>query len=235
VGGFFVSRIMRHWLVFFLLFTFALQAQVRLEPNRANTIISKAISRKAQNNPQQKLSSFAFKSYTKLIVTANPDSIRGELDTVVKRKFLGKRYKKVDSTQYKFKKFICRQHFFETEKVSEFQFDGDNLKETIIGTKMSGFREPIYEVLGFNLQSFSIYDDYYELFETQYNSPIANDARSGYRYTLLDSVNIEDRKIYRIGFVNKKKRKKAGLEGILYIDAENFATTMKTSGFRERR
>jgi hypothetical protein len=223
VGGFFVSTVMKYWLVFLLLLTFASQAQNRVVKNTAERIIRNAVKNKPANNPEKKLASFAFKSYTKLIVTANPDSIRGELDTVVKRKFLGKRYKKVDSTQYKFKRFICRQHFFETEKVSQYQYDGDNLKETVIGTKMSGFREPIYEVLGFNLQSFSIYDEHYELFETKYNSPIASDALSDYQYTLLDSTQIEGRKIYRIAFANKKKRKKVGLEGTLYIDSENFA------------
>src|ERR1700754_2307759 len=118
---------MKYWPLFLFLFTCAMQAQNNAGEIRTNQIIRNAIRHKAQNNPQEKLSSFSFKSYTKLIVTADPDSIRGELDTVVKRKFLGlgKRYKKVDSTQYKFKKYICRQHFFETEKVSQYQFDGN--------------------------------------------------------------------------------------------------------------
>lgn len=213
---------MKHWLLLLFFLTFAAQAQKTMG-NRADGIIRKASRNRDANNPEKRLKSFAFKSYTKLIVTADPDSIRGKLDTVTRRKFLGKCYKKIDSTQYKFKQFICRQHFFETEKVSQFQFDGKNRKETIIGTKMSGFREPIYEVLGLNLQSFSIYDENYELLETKYNSPLAADALSDYRYELLDSVKIEDRKVYRISFVNKKKRKKAGLQGVLYIDAENFA------------
>ncbi|HLA54846.1 MAG TPA: DUF5686 family protein [Flavobacterium sp.] len=214
---------MKQWIVLFLFFTLASQAQQAVDHNPGKAIIKKTIRGRNANNPEKKLKSFTFKSYSKLIVSANPDSIPGKLDTVSKRKFLGKRYTKIDSTQYKFKKFIRRQHFFETEKVSQYQFDGNNLKETIIGTKMSGFREPIYEVLGFNLQSFSIYDEYYELFETKYNSPIASDAFSDYQYQLLDSVTIEGRKTYRVAFKNKKKRKKAGLEGILYIDSSSFA------------
>ncbi len=217
----FLFDAMKKWLIFFLFLTFALQAQNRVDENPANKIIRRAIRNKPANNPERKLQSFAFKSYTKLIVTSNPDSIRGQLDTVVKRKFFGKRYTKIDSTQYKFKKFVRRQHFFETEKVSQYQYDGTHLKETVIGTKMSGFREPIYEVLGFNLQSFSIYDENYELLETKYNSPIAGDAFSDYRYRLLDSVNVEGRKAYRVAF--HSKRKKAGLEGVLFIDSETYA------------
>ncbi|RZJ63116.1 MAG: carboxypeptidase-like regulatory domain-containing protein, partial [Flavobacterium sp.] len=120
------------------------------------------------------------------------------------------------------KKFVTRQHFFETEKVSEFQFDGTTLKETVIGTKMSGFKEPVYEVLGFDMQSFSVYDQYYELFETKYYSPIAREAFSDYRYQLLDSTLIDGRKTYKISFRDKKKRERSSLQGVLYIDAENY-------------
>jgi hypothetical protein len=214
---------MKKWLVLWLFLTFAMQAQQGVETNPATATIKKTIRNRAVNNPERKLKSFAFKSYAKLIVTAHADSIRGKLDTVTKRKFLGKRYTKIDSTQYKLKKFISRQHFFETEKVSQYQFDGTTLKETIIGTKMSGFREPIYEVLGFNLQSFSIYDEYYELFETKYRSPVARDALKDYQYEMLDSTRIDGRKVYRIAFKNKKENKKAGLQGMLYIDSESFA------------
>jgi hypothetical protein len=214
---------MKHWPFLLLFFTLALQAQQRIEKNPANPIIRKVIRNKPANDPQKKLKSFAFKSYTKLIVTANPDSITGAIDTVSKRKFFGKGYKKVDSTEYKFKKIIARQHLFETEKVSDYQFDGRRMKETVTGIKMSGFSEPIYEVIGFNLQSFSIYDEHYELFETKYNSPVARDAMKDYRYRLLDSVMLEGRKVYHISFKNKTKDGKAGLAGDLYIDAENFA------------
>ena len=112
---------------------------------------------------------------------------------------------------------------FQTERVSQFQYRGKELKETILGTKMAGFKQPIYEILSVNLQSFSIYDSHYELFETLYKSPISDNALKDYRYKLLDSTEIQGRKSYLIYFKNKKKSNEAGLEGVLYIDAENFA------------
>lgn len=218
---------MKQLILLFFFSTLALQAQQRVggktNEREVVSIIRKTIGSKSVNDPQSRLKSFQFRAYNRLIVTANPDSIRGHLNTVTKRKFLGKHYSKIDSTQYKFKKYIRRQHFFETEKVSQYQFDGTKLKETIIGTKMSGFREPIYEVLGFNLQSFSIYDENYELFETKYKSPISRNAMTVYDYQLLDSVSIEGRKTYKIGFRHKRKNKKLDLQGVLYIDSELFA------------
>ena len=153
--------------------------------NPALAIIRQVIENKNNNNPQKKLSSFEFKSYNKLIVTANPDSIDGRIDSVFVEKSIGKQFSKIDSSDYKFKEIISKQHLFQTEKVSQYQFSNTKLKETILGTKMAGFKQPIYEIIAFNLQSFSIYDSSYELFETKYNSPIANDALKDYNYKLL--------------------------------------------------
>jgi len=188
--------------------------------NPANAIITKVIQQKNNNNPQLKLSSFQFKSYTKLLVTANPDSIIGKIDTVFVDAITKNKIIKIDSSDYKFKKIVDKQHLFLTEKVSQFQFEKPHLKETILGTKMAGFKEPIYELLGFSLQSFSIYDDKYELFETKYKSPISKAALKEYRYKILDTLVIENREILLLYFKNKNKK---GLEGLLYIDNENHA------------
>lgn len=189
--------------------------------NPANAIISKVIKEKDSNNPQKKLRSFQFKSYNKLLVTANPDSIVGKIDTVFVNAVSKEKIAKIDSSDYKFKKIIDKQHLFLTEKVSQFQFEKPLLKETIIGTKMAGFKEPIYELLGFSLQSFSIYDDKYELFETKYKSPVSNTALKEYRYKILDTVSIDNREIIVLYFKNKISSK--GLEGLLYVDNKNHA------------
>jgi len=189
--------------------------------NPANAIIAKVIREKQHNNPQKKLQTFQFKSYNKLLVTANPDSIVGKIDTIFVNAVTRDKIAKIDSSDYKFKKIIDKQHLFLTEKVSQFQFQKPILKETILGTKMAGFKEPIYELLGFNLQSFSIYDDKYELFETKYKSPISNTALKEYRYKILDTTSIDKRVVIVLYFKNKISNK--GLEGLLYVDSENFA------------
>ena len=187
----------------------------------ANTLVANVIAHKNDNNPQKKLKSFEFKSYNKLVVTANPDSIVGKIDTLYFEPNSREKIVKIDSSDYKFKKIISKQHLFLTEKVSQFQFEKPLLKETIIGTKMAGFKEPIYELLGFGLQSFSIYDDKYELFETKYKSPISKNALQEYRYEILDTTKIDNRAVIVVYFKNKISTK--GLEGLLYIDQKQFA------------
>jgi len=191
--------------------------------NPALAIIRKTIANKTSNNPATRLTSFDFKSYTKLIVSANPETISGVVDSVFIKKNEREIFSKIDSTNYKFKETVTKRHLFQTEKVSQYQFDGIKLKETILGTKMAGFKQPVYEILSFNLQSFSVYDKNYELFETKYKSPIADGATNDYNYKLLDTLAIDGRLSYMIYFKNKKERKAAGLEGILYIDQNNYA------------
>lgn len=201
--------------------TDALPEVVISAENPANDIIRKVILGKNNNNPLKKLQTFQYKTYNKLLVTANPDSISGKIDTIFADFTTKDKIDKIDSSDYKFKKLITKQHLFLTEKVSQFQFEKPLLKETILGTKMAGFKEPIYELLGFSLQSSSVYDDKYELFETKYKSPIADKALKEYRYKILDTTTIANRNVVVVYFKNKISRK--GLEGLLYIDLENFA------------
>ncbi|HJY12908.1 MAG TPA: DUF5686 family protein, partial [Flavobacterium sp.] len=55
-----------------------------------------------------------------------------------------------------------------------------------------------------------------------HESPISNNALADYNYKLLDTVAIKGRNTYMIYFKNKKRRSNR-LEGVLYIDQENFA------------
>ena len=188
--------------------------------NPALAIIRNAIKNRNNNNPEKKLDSFQFNAYTKTIVTANPDSIKGSIDSVFVLKKSKLKFTKIDSSDYKFKKIISQRHLFQIEKVSQFQFNEQGLKQNVLGMKMSGFKQPIYEVLGLTLQSFSVYDTKYELLETKYKSPITANSFTDYSYKLLDSTTIQKRKTYVIYF--KNKRKTTGLSGLLYIDGTNF-------------
>ncbi|TRW26629.1 carboxypeptidase-like regulatory domain-containing protein [Flavobacterium zepuense] len=190
--------------------------------NPANEIMGRAIRRKVINDPQRKLSSFTYKTYDRLIVTADPDSISSKLDSVFVYEKIGKRFAKVDSTGFKFKKLIDRRHLYQTEKISEYKFNrGQGLKQEVLATRMAGFKQPLYEFIGLKLQSYSVYTDKIDLLETKYAGPMANDALSEYNYKILDTVSINKRQAYMIYFVPKHRGKKK-LSGILYIDTYNY-------------
>lgn len=185
-------------------------------------IMAAVVRLRMLNDPRQKLSSFRFSAYNNLVITANPDSITTVIDSVYALQKQLRVFSKLDSSNYKFNRLISRRHLFQTEKVSRFEYAGGRLKETIIGTRMAGFRQPLYELIGFHLQSFSVYDDRYELLETQYESPVTARGLSDYRYLLLDTITYGGRQVFTIHFKPKRNRK-AGLQGLLYVDSRNYA------------
>ncbi|WP_026978493.1 DUF5686 family protein [Flavobacterium tegetincola] len=197
--------------------------EVAIGNHPATKIMERVLTNKILNDPQKKLKFFNFKVYNKLVITANPDSINGTLDSIFVTNRGVRKFVALDSTDYTFKKIISKQHIYQTEKISKVQFDGTHFKETVEATKMAGFKKPIYELIGLKLMSFSIYEDQYDLLETKFNGPLGPTALDDYSYKLLDTLSIQKRKVYLIFFANKKRKKENGLHGVLYIDAENYA------------
>ena len=171
--------------------------------------------------PEKALESFEYKNYEYIQVTANPDSISGEIEKKYKRNIFGKQILKLDSTNYKFKKLVEKSHIYQTEKVNLIQYNQFSSKETVLATRMAGFKEPLYEFLGLKLISYSVYENPFELLEIPLQNPISNYGRKLYTYHLLDSTEIQNRKVYRIYFEPKKLRANR-LRCLLYIDAETF-------------
>ncbi|MFZ2284526.1 MAG: DUF5686 family protein [Lutibacter sp.] len=202
------------------------EVQIVAKENPALQIIRNTIRNKAKNNIEKSLNSFKFNTYTKILVTANPDSISGNIDTVFVLKDGQKEFKNLDSSNYKFKKEIDKQHLYISEKISEFQFEkGKNKTEVVLASRMAGLKQPIYEFLAITFQDFSFYNEFYVLAGTKYINPIADNALKHYNYKILDTVKTESGNSILIYFKPKELKETLGIEGVLYIDNQNFALT----------
>lgn len=189
--------------------------------NQVNLIIKKVIENKPKNQPEKALNTFEYKNYEHLLVSANPDSISSKIDTIYKKKLFGTKKLQLDSTNYKFKKLVEKQHIYQTEKVNLIQHNNDGTKETIIASRMAGFKKPLYEYLGLNLVSYTLYDNQLEILEIPIQNPISSYGRKMFVFKIVDTVKIEDRNVYRIYFQHKKLNSNS-LRGLLYVDAENY-------------
>ncbi|TGD57270.1 DUF5686 family protein [Flavobacterium humi] len=209
--------------LFFLpLFIFSLiatHAIAQVQTISTDSIIRRTIYNKTVNNPP----AFEFTAYNKLIITADPDLIEGNIDSVFVTKRSRKIFSRIDSSDCVFKKIISKQHLYVTEKISKFRHSGQILKETILATRMAGFKEPIFEYFSLQLQPFSLYDDTYSLVEKEYPSPISQKGYRQYNYTYAGTVWLENRLVHKITFAPKKKTKTGKLEGILYLDSEKLS------------
>ncbi len=190
----------------------------------AKKIIQKAIENKNKNNISKSLNSFEYRVYNKLLVTANPDSIDGKLDSVFVLRNDKSIFKNIDSTNYKFKNQIQKQHLYISEKVAQHKFKrGKNKKEIILGSRMAGFNDPVYEVLALNIEDLSFYDEVYTLLGTNYINPLAKNALKKYNYKILDTVTRGKHRAYIIYYKPKRKNEFVGLEGVLFINSESYA------------
>ena len=194
--------------------------------NPALEIIKNTIKNKSKNNIEKSLNSFKFNTYNKILVTANPDSIDGKVDSVFVIKKGEKTFKKLDSSNYKFKKEIDKQHLYISEKISEFNFQkGKKKKEVILASRMAGLKQPIYELLAITFQDFSFYNEFYTIAGTKYTNPIAKNALKQYNYKILDTVTTESGNSILIYFKPKEKKEFLGIEGVIYIDTQSFSIT----------
>jgi hypothetical protein len=134
------------------------KSQEMFTESNVNAIIKKVIHNKFSNQPEKALSTFEYKNYEHLLVTAHPDSISGKIDTVIKKRLFGKKRIKLDSTNYKFKKIVEKQHLYQTEKINLIQHNLKGTKETVLASRMAGLKKPLYEYLGLNLVTYSLYD-----------------------------------------------------------------------------
>ncbi|WP_175418845.1 DUF5686 and carboxypeptidase-like regulatory domain-containing protein [Aureibaculum algae] len=193
--------------------------------NPALAIIRNTIKNRDKNNISKALQTYKYKLYNKLLVTANPDSISGTIDSVFVKKNDSLVFVALDSANYNFKKQINRHHLYITEKVAEHTFQrGKNKKETILATRMAGFKNPIYEFLALDIESFSFYDEVYTLLGNNYINPLAKNALKKYNYKILDTIyNKQGGASYMIHYKPKQKKDVVGLEGVLYIHENSFA------------
>ncbi|GAA4273909.1 DUF5686 family protein [Aquimarina gracilis] len=175
--------------------------------NIAAKIIKEAIQKKNQNNPQKSLNSYRYKSYNKFTIT---EDNRATLDTP-------------DSTHVDIKQLINKAHSFLSEKISTHQFSKKaGEKETVLATRMTGFKEPIYNILGIKVQSNSLYNEDYTIFQDKYIGPLSNRALRNYYYKILDTTQ-DKNPAFVILFQPRKSKQHASLEGVLYIDMKTLA------------
>ncbi|MBK6833697.1 MAG: carboxypeptidase-like regulatory domain-containing protein [Bacteroidetes bacterium] len=188
-------------------------AEVVVEPgvNPALRIMKQVAKNVDMNNPH-KMQSFSYSSYNKMFVTgdvaASEDSIKG-FD---------------EGNKMAMQKFFSKQHLFLTESVSkrEFLFPSFN-NETVLASRVSGFKAAPFTLLATQMQSFSFYDTWVNVFDVNYLNPIDGVAIKKYSYTLEDTLYDKKDTVFIISFKPKVGKNFKGLKGVLYINTNQFA------------
>ncbi|MFB6257891.1 MAG: DUF5686 family protein [Flavobacteriales bacterium] len=114
---------------------------------------------------------------------------------------------------------------FMTESLSRYYFrrDPEEKKEVIKASKVSGVKnKSVSQFLGDMYQNVNIYDNYINIFEKNFVSPIADFGKGFYKYYLLDSVKIDGHRCFKIRFMPRRKQELT-FDGTMWVDDTTYA------------
>ncbi|PWH85672.1 DUF5686 family protein [Brumimicrobium oceani] len=180
--------------------------------NPAHRIIQNVMDNKKQNDPMRN-DAFTYDSYSKLYIT-------GELKENVKRDTMS------DTSMINTMEFLDKQYIFLTETKATRTFSPPNYdKEVVSAYNVSGVKDPLFATLVNQFQSFSFYDNNFELNQDEYINPIAPGGLRRYLFILEDTLihpSTQDT-TYTIKFRPRKGKIFDGLSGYLYIRTSAWA------------
>lgn len=190
---------------------------------RALEILRKVNDNYDQNSPKS-LQSYSFKSYEKISLDLDEDSIKAYNSFVENRidsiKNLPQREMKAEEKKDSLEsvnimKLMGTSKMFLWERASEFIYsDQRGEKINILDNKISGMKEPIYELIAFRSNRSDVPKE------------IKEENRNLYRFFLTDSIEIDGRQNYVIRFREvgyKKIQNNRKFNGYLYVDKESYA------------
>lgn len=185
--------------------------------NPAHRIIDKAIENRKKNNPTEN-DPFRYNSYSKFIFTADPETVGSISDTTT------------DSTEIKIRKFFSNQHLFILESASTRTFIPPSRdKEEITAYKVSGFSDPAFSTFANETQSFSFYENQFQLLGKSYINPIALGGTKRYLFIMEDTTIVNTDTTFTIFYRPRKGRNFEGMTGHLYINSNGFAIEKVTA------
>ncbi len=185
--------------------------------------ILKKVNENFKNNSPKSLDSYSFKSYEKISVDLDEDSIKYYNQYLDKRVdslkqlpviAMSAKKKKDSLEEIKMMEVVKQSKFFLWERASEFLFSqryGEKIN--ILDNRVSGLQQPVYEMMALRSNRDRIPRE------------VREENRSLYRYFLTDSIEIDGRKNYVIRFRRTSKNitpRNRKFSGYLYVDAENF-------------
>lgn len=172
--------------------------------NPAWRIMKKVIENKDLNNPE-KLPSFSYQCYNKLIADLKLNS-------------------KDPKDSIGFKEFMAGKHLFIMENITRRKFISPDLSdEEVLATQVSGFKNPMFASVATEMQPFSFYQDDIKLLNVHYLNPISLGSLKKYKFKIEDSYIKEKDTVFIISYEPQKNKNFDGLKGVLYVNSNKYA------------
>ncbi|MCB9224716.1 MAG: DUF5686 family protein [Crocinitomicaceae bacterium] len=187
--------------------------------NPAFEILRKIKAHKKENDPE-KLESYECEVYNKMQFDVNKLGQNFEDRKAFNKMKVINDYVEVDTAgDGKYLPFLL------TESISDYYFKKSPVqrKEVIKANRITGIDYlQLQQFTGDLHQNVNIYDNYIELFNKEFMSPIADGGRAFYKYYMQQPDTLDGVPCYRMQFVPKRKGD-AVFEGEIWIDDSTYA------------
>lgn len=185
--------------------------------NPAHRIIDHAIENRKVNNPVDN-DAFRYESYSKFIFDINEEALASIPDSTK------------DTSLIRIKSFFNQQYLFLLESASIRTFMPPSRdKEEITAYKVSGFTDPSFSTFANEMQSFSFYENQFQLLGKTYINPIAFGGTKRYLFVLEDTTVVGRDTTFTIFYRPRKGRNFEGMTGRLYINTNGWAIEKVTA------
>ena len=188
--------------------------------NPAHEILKKVCENKAKNNPSR-FTEYACQTYTKMEIDVT--NVKPEFKNRKLQKNFGFIFNHMDTSVITGKAYLP---VMISEASADYYYRKSPAlsREVVKASRISGIEED-YTLAQFtgNLHvSINLYDNYIDIFEVRFASPLSDHGLMYYKYYLVDSLEINGRKTYTIRF-HPKSFSTPVLDGEVHIDSTTWA------------
>lgn len=119
---------------------------------------------------------------------------------------------------------LKNQHFFLAESLIErnYKFPGKK-NDLLLASKISGFKDPFFQVVLSQMLSFSFYDEKYILLYGSYINPLSDKNFSHYFFWIEDTAFVGIDTLFTVSFKPYKNKEFHGVTGYMTIHSANWA------------
>lgn len=199
--------------------------------NPAFPILDRVIERKKRNNPDH-YDSYSTETYTKMELGLT--NIKEEFKSKRMQRNFGFIFEYVDTSALTGRRYLPAM-ISETKADYYHALSPAVDREVIRANRVSGV-EDTFSIAQFTGQmpgNVNFYHNFIDIFNVRFASPLADGGRMFYNYFLIDSLEIEGRKSYKIRF-HPRSLASPVLDGEMHIDAESYALKNVTARLPRR-
>ena len=190
--------------------------------NPAHRIIKKVVKNR-QLNDSEKMEAYACKTYNKMVFGYHLDT-EGMKAYYLEKDTSKKMVKRLYQNYTKSHALFDKQDLMIIESVTKRHFKKPNdLHEEVLHNRISGTKKLPFTALATQAQPFSFYQEEVVIFDQSFLNPISKNSTKKYFFNLTDTLFQQQDTVFIISFEPKKGKNFNGLQGLLYINSNQYA------------